>query len=448
MSYERRLPPHPDATTAISVLNMCMLSLLLQMVAIDIDLYYRYTIDEAPMLIFRVLAWIPIVFALIFDRGYSPEGNAKSNEWWSLFGLFLIVLFLSTVVGLVHFQEWRYFTGDLLRFALSWTILFISLRAVTNLVRLRKFSAILQYMDWLVLISVGDAIVIIYYGYNYTGHRISNWLFIFGIIWSVLQQKRNKLITSSVFFICVIAAAICSKRTNFFIAIFSILSCYFVLALYKKFKIFTSSILIVCSLGTLVYFVPFILYRQSDVVERATLNAPIIASDLISIASESKTDISVEYRKNEIRNIEAYFHTDYNVLWTLTGLGFGCEIPMLYQCDTPTSTSGNMHHVHVAPWCYFLRNGVLGLILFVLFAWKVLRQTFQHFKRKDTIEAYIFSIYIIGRLIHGFTGNVMLEDIDLPLFVAFSHAYLIRRKVDVDVVQHRAPSLALSTRSV
>jgi O-antigen ligase len=85
-----------------------------------------------------------------------------------------------------------------------------------------------------------------------------------------------------------------------------------------------------------------------------------IASIFNDYVLHDEVDGSYQSRINEWLNVKEFYQRSPELI--LFGGGLGAEIDMIHDSSV-YSDSGRMHHVHIGWIAYFLRNGLLGIIL-------------------------------------------------------------------------------------
>jgi len=416
----RVMPQAASRPHAHAIVLMAMAAVALQEAALVHTLYSYRVLGEPPELWFRVLAWSPIFLAVV------PYLNGRvvriASRWKPILVLFVIVTVLGLTLGWLNHREARYFFGDFLRFFVPWVTFFLCLQAFTTIAFVQGPRPLLRYFDLFLAVAVFDACVTVAAGYFYPNLHVSNWFFMFGVAWALLDDRRGSLVTLPVLALCIVAAIMSAKRTNLFLVAITFLGSllYFPICLRRAPPNLGRTCAIV---GAAVLFV----LMSGSRSERTSLvqSALNTGQQLVNIIG-GDYDRSYQFRVNEVANVVDFYHR--NTGWLATGLGFGCEIPMLHDAGPMAATpSGNMHHVHKGFWVCLLRNGLLGVGLLAVFSLTIVRMCFS-LNKVDLLvrnQVVVCLVYALGRIAAAYGGNLMLEDLDLPVVAALAYGLTV-----------------------
>ena len=416
----RVMPQAVPRPNAHAILLLAMAALALQEGALVHTLYSYRVLGRPPELWFRALASGPIFLAVV------PYLNARvvriASRWVPMVMLFVIVTVLGLCLGWLNHLEARYFFGDFLRFLTPWVTFFLCLQAFTTLAFAQGPLALLHYYHFFVVLAVVDACATVVVGYLYPGLHVSNWFLMFGVAWALLDNRRGSLLTLPVLALCIVAAIMSAKRANLFLVAFTFVGSllYFPVCLRRA----PPNLGRTCAaLGAAVLFV---LMSGSASSRTGLVQSALNTGEEVVEIVTGDYDRSYQFRVNEVANIVDFYHR--NTGWLATGLGFGCEIPMRYETSPPTVTpSGNMHHVHKGFWAYLLRNGLLGVALLATFSLTVVCMSFSLNKVDLRVrnQVVVCLVYALGRLVAAYGGNLMLEELDLPVVAALAYGLTV-----------------------
>lgn len=417
--------PHAHA-----IVLMAMAALALQEAALVHTLYSYRVLGEPPELWFRVLAWAPIILAVI------PYLNARvvrmAPRWGAMLALFVIVTALGLCLGWINHLEARYFFGDFLRFFMPWFTFFLCLQAFTTVAAVQGARPLFGYYEFFLVMAVLDACATVFAAYLYPGLHVSNWFFMFGVAWALLDDRRGSLLTLSVLALCVVAAIMSGKRTNLFLMAFTFVGSllYFPVCLRRSPPNLgrTSAIVVAAVL--------FVLASRGSFSRTGLVQSALNTGEQLVHILGGDYDRSYQFRVNEVANVRDFYYR--NTRWLATGLGFGCEIPMLHDAGPMAATpSGNMHHVHKGFWVYLLRNGLLGVGLLAAFSLTFVFTSLSVNKVDLRVrnQVMVCLVYALGRIAAAYGGNLMLEDLDLPVLAALAYGLTVCS--DHDLVGNR-----------
>lgn len=127
------------------------------------------------------------------------------------------------------------------------------------------------------------------------------------------------------------------------------------------------------------------------------------------------TDQSMNSRFAERSNVIEFYNE--NPLSAFLGGGFGVETPM-YNDTGVVSASGKMHHVHMAWWVYYLRNGVLGVGLLFSYFLVVGGTAYVAIKNNVGLGSLLLFM-VLCSLAASYKSNIMLASIEFTLPILF-----------------------------
>ena len=421
------MPQAASRPNAHAILLMVMAALALQEAALVHTLYSYRVLGEPPELWFRALAWSPILLAMV--AYLNARVVRVASRWKPILALFMIVTLLGLSLGWLNHRETRYFFGDFLRFLMPWVTFFLSLQALTTLAFSQGRRPLLRYFDLFLALAVFDACVTMVAGYLYPGLHVSNWFFMFGVAWALMDDRHGSLVTLSVLALCIVAAIMSAKRANLFLVAFTFVGSllYFPICLRRV----PPNLGRTCAI--VVIAVLFVLTSRSGSGRAGLVQSALNTGRQLANAVRGDYDRSYQFRANEVANIRDFYRD--NRRWLATGLGFGCEIPMIHNTGPLAATaSGNMHHVHKGFWVYLLRNGLLGVALLAAFSVTIAQMSFSLNKVDLRVRNQVVACltYALGRIIAAYGGNLMLENLDLPVVAALAYGLTVCPSHDIE----------------
>jgi hypothetical protein len=399
---------------------ICVAGLLAQEAAWANVHYMQRIAMESPDVLYRALILlIPFVAGALV--AISRHRHVPLPKGWGL----MLVGFLSTtgisfVTATESCYQFRYFAGDFLRFSAPWLTLFLSYWAFATIRREHGLDALLVWYDRLALVALLDAAITAGFGLAFFGCHISNWFFIFLVGWAILNNRYSELTTNLVLMAVLFTTAMSAKRTNFVLLAAAIVAAMVVKILRggSVFRVAFSLLgMMLVGLGAQV------LVQSYTGGQSIVAIGDKIMRDVNEIVVNGNTDNSYQIRLNEVENIRSYFTTHPADM--VFGIGFGGEIPQVYDSGFPTD-SGNMHHAHKGWWLYLLRNGFLGVALLAVFTWMCTWGLYSA-PSPAPLATAACAIYGGTRIVAAFTGNLMMEDLDLPLVIGLGFALVGHR---------------------
>jgi len=406
-------------TIAVIVTAMLFLGVFAQEAALVYQHVMYRALEATPDVTYRgAILLTPLAVLICFTLGDHPCMKLPQG-FGLMIGLFLVSSVMSVAMSSIMCLETKYLIGDSLRFVGPWLTLFISYQSFRVIRQHAGTGALIVWYDRLAYLAIFDALVTIGFGQAFFGWHISNWFYIFLVGWVILSERHSDLTTNFLIAVVLYATAVSQKRTNFVIVFVALILAVFLRILYGRhiFRLcLTIAGLLLAALlaqAALTYFT-----GQESLIDVYVR----IFQGISVIVIEGEVDNSYGYRINEVLNIQSFFSQSP---WKLGfGVGFGGEIPMLYDTGPQAATShGNMHHAHKGYWIYLLRNGCCGLLLLATFAWQASVGLIKSRSSAPLITASC-AVYAVTRLVGSFGGNLMLEDFDLPLVVGLGFAFV------------------------
>lgn len=153
------------------------------------------------------------------------------------------------------------------------------------------------------------------------------------------------------------------------------------------------------------------------------------------------TDQSMNSRYAEMDNIRQ-FYSDHP-LQVILGGGFGAETPM-YEDTGVVAVDGRMHHVHAGWWVYLLRNGVIGVLLLLIYFAVTARIALTGIRYGIPTSPWLFFL-LICQAAASYKSNTMLDSIEftIPVLLGATLAALYRRSLRyAGNSHHRIPPMS------
>jgi len=411
--------------TVVAVAGICLLGLLLQEAAWVHIHYMQRIAQQTPDVLYRAMI-LGFPFAACALLAISRRGGVPLPGGW---GLMLAACLLSTatsiVMALETCYEFKYFAGDFLRFSAPWLTLYLSYWAFATIRREQGLAGVLVWYDRLALVALLDAAIATAFGLAFFGCHISNNFFIFLIGWAILNDRYRELTTNLVLMGVLVAMVLSGKRTTLVLFAFSVVMTLFMRLLRGR-NAFRTAVnlagMALVGVGAQLIVETYTGgHSLVSIVER-------LSNEVTKNVLAGDTDNSYQSRLNEVENIRAYFKA--NPAELMFGIGFGGEIPQLYNAGEPTA-SGNMHHAHKGWWLYLLRNGYLGVALLAVFSWSSTWRLLWAPSEAPLVTASC-AIYASCRVVAALSGNLMMEELDLPLVVGLGFALVDRHPRNTD----------------
>ena len=442
-------PTAKDIRASHFVLIGIFITLFLQLIAHYQLIHCLFYGTSEVTNIYRGFAWAPLFLVVLRHPLFVINNLRRFPKYWSsLICFFSLMTVLGLVVGFFNYQELRYFFGDLLRFVVPWIALFYASLASRLLAEHRGIKALVPYLLFLTWLAAMDAGITLFLGLKGLGNHISTYLFVFLVPWGLLWNFSGgaiRAIPLSAFFttMALVATIVSSKRTNFLVFGASIALSLLMLAVFRDFGSKLRVLLGAGILATLLMTFP--LAQSGRFVDVLILNASENIRQITTVLMGDHKDNSWLFRENEVANVVDYYESERGLYNKIIGIGFGGEVPMPHFCGDNT-LSGQMHHVHKTFWLYYLRHGYIGIIMLALFSLLVIVVPLIQLFIFKSNTATIVWIYASCRCLSAFSGNIMMEEVDIPLCAALTIGCL--RASQLKISMHRKIPMPISDLSV
>lgn len=406
------------ASSGRLVARLGLATVIAQQTAIYVNLFRAHAEGAEMSMVLRALGWSPLLLAVIVYVHRSARLPTLPNAVRRLCWLSGLVFMIGVALAPTHASRFYYVASDLTRFSTAWIGFFLLATAFESIRRTEGTPGLVKYVDAYMWVALFDAVLTIALGLRYWGAHFSTGTFVYGLVWSMVRQRGALWKLQGAFAICAFAAVVEGKRTTMVMAALAIAgSSAWLVASRAGGRMLAS----ISAAGLLALVSLFLVPSDSRLV--AELKEKVISGyeKLSEIALRGEEDRTLEYRYNEIRAIHAHFSHPGRAGWCLTGLGFGAEInPGMLNIGGGHASKGMMHHAHNSFAVYFLRNGLLGWILLATFIACCLLLPVPGLRgpyRDSTACCWIF----VGLLlVAGYTGNLMLESVELPFVAALA----------------------------
>ncbi len=367
---------------------------------------------------FRALGWSPLLLAAVLYVHRSARLPHLTPSAARLFWFSGLVFAVGVVLSPTHAARFYHVASDVARYSTAWIGFFLLIIAFESIRKTEGLPGLVKYVDAYMWVALLDAALTIALGLRYWGAHFSTGTFVYGLVWSLVRQTGSLWKLQGVFAVCAFAAVVEGKRTTMVMAALAIAGSSVWLIVSRAGGRMLASIV---AAGILALIGLFIVPSDSRLVSE--LQEKVISGyeKLSGIALHGEEDRTLEFRHNEIRAIYAHFSHPGRAGWCITGLGFGAEInPGMLDIGGANSSNGMMHHAHNAFAVYFLRNGLLGWILLTSFIVCCLLTPLPGLRgtyRDAIVCCWVFMCLL---LVAGYTGNLMMESIELPFTAALA----------------------------
>jgi hypothetical protein len=235
---------------------------------------------------------------------------------------------------------------------------------------------------------------------------------VYGIIWGMLRTDAGLSQRAGVTLASLAAAALEGKRTTLAMSGIAVAgSCVWLIMTGQSRQVIRCGVCVLVGLAVGACFIDF----ESEFAQMIQLQLSGGFETLLSSASGNEVDETLDFRYNEIRIITDHF-TAANPIWSVTGLGFGAEIsPGWLDIGGSYTASGNLHHAHNSFAIYFLRHGLAGVSLLIWFIITVIFAPRGSLRSPWADTCIIVWLFALTLLMAGYTGNLMMEHLDLPM---------------------------------
>lgn len=371
---------------------------------------------------------LPGLALLAMLRSGMPQPRRLPRPWYVLALCFSAALLVGTTVGGIKVAVGSslplYYIGDGLKFISSW-LSFLSVSALAYLLckdddggkeryRLIRLCLILAVVE-------AAAVVIL-------AARLDYWQKIHlgaasAIGFGLLYAPSGTLVRVLVLLLGLSAAALSGKRAGLALPIIAVGATVLVMMpraillagkarslnkAHLRAFIVTASVVIICS---------FLISMFGD---RFSSRFETMYQSLLTFVSEKLTgvevtDQSMNSRYAEMDNIRQ-FYADHP-LQVILGCGFGAETPM-YKDSGVLGVDGRMHHVHAGWWVYLLRNGLLGVLLLLIYFFITIRTALIGIRYGIPTSPWLFFL-LICQAAASYKSNTMLDSIEFTIPVLF-----------------------------
>lgn len=388
--------------------------------------------EEEISLTRRVLLNIPSMLAISMSFVMLSSVRVSNPSVRMLTNVFIAVLVLGSLTAtlriIVGDTIIRYAVADLFRFVIPWFSLYAFYRACSVLSPLDssniKFFRIVFYA--LIALFVADAFATIYISAMFPWAKISTVAYISLVFYGVFFFFHRPYLASVCLVLGLTALLVAGKRGNLLAAplsVFAVMFLYLVTRSRSSVKASSKFEQMKVGIGSMIaiaFSVFFLIYLSS--LEQFSTRGLSVLSDFtdtiegIFLSGSLANDQSMAGRVNENLNIIEFFYS--HPWYVLFGAGFGAEVEMRYVSGV-YSISGGMHHAHMAWAVYFLRNGVLGLILLAGFFYVVTLLLWRQLKQVRNPYSGLALCLLVFFLILSFKSNFLLERAPLEIVVFF-----------------------------
>lgn len=422
------------------IARLGLATVIAQQAAVYVNLFRAHAEGADMSMVLRGLGWTPLLLATIVYIHRSARLPKLPTAIRRLCWLSGLVFAVGVALSPTHAAKFYYIASDLTRFSTAWIGFFLLATAFESIRRTEGTPGLVRYVDTYMWVALLDAVLTIALGLRYWGAHFSTGTFVYGLVWSIVRQSGPLWKLQSVFAICAFAAVVEGKRTTMVMAALAIAGSSAWLVVSRAGGRMLASL---SAAGLIALAGLFLVPAESRLI--VELQEKIINGyeKLSGIAFRGEEDRTLEYRYNEIRAIYAHFSHPGRAGWCVTGLGFGAEInPGMLKIGGGHSSNGMMHHAHNAFAIYFLRNGLLGWILLATFIMYCLLLPVPGLRESHRDSTACCWLFLGLLLVAGYTGNLMLESVELPFIAAL--AMTLGRSARESRARQR-PSFALST---
>lgn len=409
-------------TQSKQVLNLIFFAILMRTMFAWYEISTTFGIGEGGSLPVRVLTISPAIVAiiLVLVRGQS---SVIPKVWFILVYWAAFTFLMGIIIGMLDSSHsWRYILGDSFRYGISWGSLYAGLVAAVCLARTSQDS-LEHYFDSFLVLAIADVIATYWLVSMFPWAKISTSFYLFAIVWGAMYVAKRPYFAITALILGIGATLISGKRGQLITVTLISPGLFFLLATSGWFSIrrfIRVFVVVVILMGTSWVTLQQFPDMRSMVQERSEKLIDNVLEITSNFSGEGRIeDESAEGRIVEMKNIELFFRD--NPPLVLFGAGFGAEIPMVYWTGV-LSNSGRMHHVHVAWAVYFLRNGINGVFLLVVYFTVCILAIKKYSLPNGRFSVFLATI-MFGEFILAFKGNIMLEA--LPMVPAICVALTV-----------------------
>ena len=375
---------------------------------------------------------IPLIFIGILLFVLSTKGRVKKYDALCIYLIcFLVLAFVSIIVGGAIGSSLKYIISDTVRLAVSFSVLFYCVFSVSTLKSKEKFiTDAIEALFILNIVMILYKVTLLFNGTFYGGGSNQYILspFLFFLFYSSLVTKVNFVgITkkmAKIFLIVGIALTILSFKRQFWLIL--MLSLSFCLLFYsRRIRSFYFLLLFILLSAAFVYLNPGIIDLMMQRLEYTFSNN-----------TSSGLDRSTYERVAEVKSALDTIGYDIQILEYIFGRGAGAEFSaaegVSFIKDSTGSEVGLYHHIHNMYVILFFRYGIVGLMLFIVpvlyFVFKLLR--FLKFNKVMIKNAKAYKYYILFiaatlelslGLISGIASNSYYGSIFFSLWIIIAY---------------------------
>lgn len=369
-----------------------------------------------------VLIQLPVV-AVGIPALFIFRRDSRQPMFSALFKTFIIIsvlLIYSTFVGwAVYDYEPRYVAGDWIRYLICWINFFVIVSALHNLKE--DFESTVSRLIFLfTLIGVMDAALIFLRYSMAPGIKIHSLGYIFLVLYFMYSKiRRHGLLSAVIFVLGVVAMFFTGKRGTLVAVLGAFIGVWLLSRLAAPTKkqrtsgITISRKAVKGTLGAIASIMIFgmaysFLPNDSKFVQQVNYFYDNFYDMYNNYMQSEEVDGSYQSRINELNNALEFYRS--NESFIAFGAGLGAEVPMVYDSSVYTE-SGRMHHLHIGWAAYFLRGGLIGLLLIAgyFFVMGVLCLKFIRSSRRNDSDAKILTAFVIFEFLISFKSSFMFQ---------------------------------------
>lgn len=394
-----------------------------------------------PSELFLIIAFCYLMF-LVFIRNH---GILIINTCTNIIYL-IIILLIGTIIGLVHIEE--YGTRELIRdiFYIVNPIIFINIGVYIQRTWKGKYDIYITIIILAVIVSIINVFSL--FG-NIQGWINSNSVgsirdigyvdisAILGLVLLLTQEQRGikyfgKGIKSFFTLICIVAVVISFSRTyfvTFFILIATIIMGKNKIHNKNFIRIYFTVVWIIVICGVIYMFIPVTLIN--DFFTKLARSFTEISSN----GDWSNTiNIVYDWRGYEIYRAKKVFLTG-NIIDKFLGYGFGKGIDVgEFSYLVLPGSDGMIPVLHNGYYTMLIKNGIVGLILYLLFYFSSIKTAIRNIKNKRNLYESKFQIGILLALmtLTYFVAGIVSKSSYLVLCLLIGY-YGSNKPIDEDV---------------
>jgi hypothetical protein len=298
--------------------------------------------------------------------------NPPSIEIHWLLNTLKLTILTSLAISILGYFAWqyspKYILGDTLRLMICWCCYFGILIALQNLGKETENTIKISIGLLLSMAILDGSLILVEFARN-PGPKIHSSVYIF-LVPAALFFFKNRPILKLFSLILFIAAALASgKRGTLLAAIISLALATGIIysrdlfsgrtLVFRRSHLLRAAFLSVIT-GLSLILLDAVIPKESVLFRQSLQLLNNIASIFNDYVLHDEVDGSYQSRINEWLNVKEFYQRSPELI--LFGGGLGAEIDMIHDSSV-YSDSGRMHHVHIGWIAYFLRNGLLGIIL-------------------------------------------------------------------------------------